>query len=369
MRSHRRGFARFLACAVAAVLALSLPSPDAGAALGGDRFYAGEVYRGEFGAPSVLVLGKTYYAYATTLDGLNLPVMTSTDLTTWRARPAYPLSAGYSTWSGYNDALPHPATFAVYKYSGGKLRTSVWAPSVAKIGSKYVAAYVIPVPSSTGRRCISIATSTSPIGAFRDTSTKPIVCSSQPGGSIDPQIFRPGNGYSYLLWKNSGVKGSVPTRIWVRRLAASGTSLAPGTRAHLLLQTAQPWEGNVIEAPAMAHYHHRFYLFYSGNHFIDSSYATGYAICSGPLGPCHRPSTHPLLATGWGVAGPGAASTFVDLQGRLRLAYSAWDQGHVGYPSDTSCLQTAYGCNQRKLHIATLTVGSTGRLHLADRGA
>jgi hypothetical protein len=223
---------------------------------------------------------------------------------------------------------------------------------------------VIPVPSDTQRRCISIASSSSPLGGFRDWSSAPIVCSNQPKGSIDPQIFQPGNGNSFLIWKNSGIPGQLATQIWVRRLDSTGLAFQPGTRAHLLLQTAQPWEGNVIEAPAMIHYAGHFYLFYSGNLYLTANYATGYAICSGPLGPCHRPVAGPLIASGGGVAGPGAGTPFVDLHGQLRFAYAAWDAGHVGYPTSSSCLQTAEGCNQRRMHIAAMSVDANGLLQV-----
>ena len=58
------------------------------AAPGSDRFWAGLPYAGEFGAPSIIREGGVYYAYATNLDGNNLPVMTSTDLVTWSSWPA-----------------------------------------------------------------------------------------------------------------------------------------------------------------------------------------------------------------------------------------------------------------------------------------
>src|SRR5680860_1120430 len=143
------------ACALLLLLAaVTSGASPAKASTGGDRFWAGKVYRGEFGAPSLLRVGSTYYAYATNTDGNNLPVMTSTDLVTCHA---------------------------------------------------------------------------------------------------------------------------------------------------------------------------------------GSRYAIGYATCAGPLGPCRRGSGRPLLATGGSVAGRGAQAPIVDKNGRLRLAYSAWTAGHVGYPSSGSC--------------------------------
>jgi beta-xylosidase len=187
-------------------------------------------------------------------------------------------------------------------------------------------------------------------------------------GSIDPQVLVTPTGTPFLIWKNAGVRGSTPTKIWSRQLNVAGTGWAPGSRSHFLLQTGPRWEGNVIEAPAMQYFKGRWYLFYSGNRYTTASYAIGYARCSGPVGPCRRPSGSPLIATGGRVAGPGAASALVDKAGQLRLAYSAWDIGHVGYPTSTACGRTAYGCNQRRLHVATLWADGRGLLHVSDRG-
>jgi hypothetical protein len=135
----------------------------------------------------------------------------------------------------------------------------------------------------------------------------------------------------------------------------------------VLLKTAQKWEGNVIEAPSPIKYAGRFYLFYSGNRYTTADYGIGYAVCRGPIGPCTRPQGRALLASGGQIAGPGAQSPFVDTNGTLRLAYSAWTTGHVGYPKGTACRDTAAGCNQRRLHVATLAVGRDGTLTVSQR--
>jgi beta-xylosidase len=367
MAARPRTLVRLVPAAIVLLASLLAPTP-AHASVGSDPFTAGQVYRGEFGAPSLLQVGSTYYAFGTNTAGDNVPAMTSKDLVTWRARPGWPVGR-YSTWAGYNDAFPKPASFAIYRPDvHGKPRTSVWAPSVAKVGATYVMAYVIPISPTSDKRCISLATSSRPLGPYVDRRSGPIVCSSDPLGSIDPQVYQPRDGVVYLIWKNAGVPGSTRTKIWSRRMNAQATAFAAGSRPHFLLQTRQPWEGHVIEAPAMQRFHGRYYLFYSGNRFVTAYYATGYAICAGPLGPCHRPTTHPLLATGGTVAGPGAASALVDATGHLRLAYSAWDRGHVGYPSSTACRNTSYGCNQRRLHIATLWADRKGLLHVSARG-
>ena len=343
---------------------VTVAAPAAHASTGADRFWAGQVYRGEFGAPSMLRVGSTYYAYATNTDGDNLPVMTSTDLATWRAREAWPVADGYSSWRGYNDAMPFPARWAARLGNG---KPGVWAPAVAALGGRYVDAYAVQMKPGSDRHCLTLATSPDPAGPFRDRSTGPLTCSSDPNGSIDPSWLQV-HGKVYLIWKNAGVPGRKPTQILARQMTADGLRFAPGSRAHLLLQTARPWEGNVIEAPSAIAYGGRIYLFYSGNRFATSHYAVGYATCQGPLGPCRRGSGRPLLASGGAIAGPGAQAPIVDRSGRLRLAYSAWTAGHVGYPTSATCRNSAAGCNQRRLHVATLTVGRGGALAVSRRG-
>ena len=351
---------RHLKLLISALLAIVVAGLGLGAApanaTGSGMFRASTVWHGQFGTPDVVRVGNTYWAYATTTGGDNLPIMHSTNLVKWVTRSPYPAGKNPGWWRGYNDGLPHPARWALYYiHRNGRSFASIWGPSVAWVHGHYVLTYAV----STGRpnrHCISVATSSSPRGPFVDSTRRPIVCSSDPGGSIDPQIIVD-RGRAYLIWKNAGVKGSTPTRIWSQQLTWSGTALAAGSRPHNLLVTARPWEGNVIENPAMIHYAGRYYLFYSGNSFISPKYATGYAICAGPLGPCRRPSTPgPLLATRGPVVGPGSASPFVGRFGGLRLAYAAWDRGYSG-PADPV-----------KLHCALLTVDGRGYLHVKWAG-
>ena len=168
-----------------------------------------------------------------------------------------------------------------------------------------------------GRRCISVARSSSVQGPYSDVEAGPLVCDSDPGGSIDPEVFTDTDGSRYLLWKSAGVPGSAPTKIKARKLAADGLSFAPGSSPVVLLQTELGWEDNSIENPSMVRYQGRYWLIYSGNEWESADYRTGQASCSGPLGPCTRSSSVPLIqntATEWSPAG---GSLFVDQAGRL----------------------------------------------------
>lgn len=344
-----------------AVVGVGAVSGGAHASVGSDDFRAGEVYHGDFPDPSVMRVGSTYYAFATTTGGKLLPEMTSPDLKTWTAHPS---STG-RWWQ--NDALLAAPVWAKQHYAHGRWRTSTWAPSVAPVQGGYVAAYAAPVSLDPQRMCVTLAHAKSPLGPFVDSSARPFVC-GRDQGSIDPKVYTDSLGVIWLLWKSEGIAGVDPTRIYVQQLNATATEFAPNSTPHTLLSTAQPWEGNVIENPSMVAYGGRTYLFYSANQYADSSYAIGYAECATTIGPCTRLGTVPLLATGGSVAGPGGQDAFVGRAGRLRLAYAAWDVGHVGYPTSTACRATAYGCNQRRLHVARLEAAEDGTLRVVDRG-
>ena len=362
-RRTARVLAALTALLTAAALTPATALSAAGALVKGDerRFFAGVPYSGEFASPQVLVDGGRYYAVATNEDGNNLPAMSSDDLRTWIPRAPLPDYSLYRNWALFNDALPRPASWAATRWKDGARRYGVWAPAIARMGGRYVAAYAAVVSWKKMRLCVSLAHADHPEGKYTDASTKPIVCSSDPRGSIDPDLITVG-GKNYLIWKNAGVKGSTPTTTWIRQLDDRATGFATGSKAHLLLKTTQAWEGNVTEAPDMIRYGGRLYLFYSGNAYTTRAYATGYAICAKVTGPCSRPTTKPLLRTNKVVVGPGGAAPFRDLQGRLRLAYHAWSGAEVGSRTPGVCGT----CPPRRMYVATLAAGAGGRLSVAD---
>lgn len=319
--------------------------------VGSDRFVRGQLYRGDFPDPAIVRNGNTYFAYSTTTANLNLPVIKSTDLRNWRV---------------VGEGLARPARWALSRKVGNRRVARTWAPTVARFGKRFVHAYATPARGAKDHRmCISISTSKRHWGGFVDRTRRPFVCPTN-RGAIDPEFYRAPNGLRYLLWKSEQT-ASYPSQLWSHRISGTGTRLY--STSGLLLQTREPWEGRVIENPSMIAYAGRYYLFYSGGSYADSTYATGYAVCTTPLGPCTRASTQPLLATGGNVAGPGGATAFLGASGRLHLAYAAWDYGNTGYPTSTACLRSAMGCAQRRLHVATLEAApGTGALTVTSRG-
>ncbi len=319
--------------------------------IGSDRFAAKRFYRGDFPDPSVLRHGRTWYAYGTTIASMNMPILASNDLVTWRA---------------VGDGLKKPARWAQSRKIGKRRFATTWAPTVARFGKRFVHAYATPVRGPGPRKmCISISTSKKPHRGFVDRTARPFICPAN-RGAIDPEFFTAPDGGRYLLWKSEQTS-THPSQLFISRVSATGTRLYATSH---LLTTQEPWEGRLIENPSMVSYAGRYYLFYSAASYANDTYATGYAICETPMGPCTRASTEPLLATGERVSGPGGASAFLDTARRLRLVYAAWDYGNTGYPSNNACLKTTAGCPQRRMHIATLAAApdASGALVVTDRG-
>jgi beta-xylosidase len=265
----------------------------------------GLVYPFDFPDPDMILVGHTYFAYATNSVAGNIGIIESSDLI---------------HWTSVGSALPSLPPWAVPHYT--------WAPAVAYIGGHYRLYYAVDV-AGKGKECISVATASQPQGPFVDTSTGPLECQLALGGSIDPSVFVDRDGSVDLLWKSGGAGSST---IWVVPLDPSGTKPASGSPPTKLLQPDQGWEGGTVEAPDLVWAGGRYLLFFSGNNWNRADYAVGFATCDGPLGPCRAAAT-PVLAKGAGVSGPGGESVFADGSGSWWMAFHAWVPGAVGFPN------------------------------------
>ncbi len=332
---------------------------------GAPWFKPGVAYNANFPDPTVTWDGTRYWAYATSTGGSLMPAMSSTDLKTWIPRPAYSPNP-YNADPFFNDSFPVPPSWTM----GGTNRSgkAQWAPGVVSLAGRWIAYTSWEV--APGRRCISVASASSPAGPFVDNNPGPLVCDSDPGGSIDPQPFIDSNGQPYLLWKSAGVPGSAPTKIKSRALSGDGLSFAPGSSPVAILETGLPWDGNSIENPSMIKHGGVYWLIYSGNEWESANYRMGQAACAGPLGPCGRTSDSPLIqntATEWS---PGGGTLFTDTSGRLRIIYQVWNAPYTSYPTNPNC-DRANLCasqGQRFYRIDGVAV-SNGRLSVDPIGS
>ena len=306
-RGTRRGGPRPLLLTLAlCVLGLLLAGP-ASAAHAGPGPSREPAYAGDFPDPSVLVTSSGYYAYATNSGGDNVQVRRSTD--------------DGRTWRRHPDALPRLPRWAAPGLT--------WAPSVERRGDRYVMYYTARYRRAA-RQCISVATSTTPVGPFVDTSAKPLVCQLSRGGSIDPAPFRDADGVGYLLWKSDDNALGRRSVLWSQRLRDDGLGLLGAPVA--VLRQDRPWEGYTMEGPTMVRVGKAYYLFYSSGWYDSANYAIGYAVCTSPRGGCRKVTTAgPWLRSRSLAAGPGGQSVFRDRSGRWRIAYHAWDPRKVGY--------------------------------------
>jgi hypothetical protein len=343
---------------------LVVGAPMASAYPGAPWFRPGVPYTQNFPDPMVVRDGGTYWAYGTSTGGSLMPAMSSTDLITWTPRPAYSPNP-YNADPFFNDAFPVPPRWT--RSGTSRDGNAQWGPGVARFGSTWVAFTSWEV--SPSRRCISMATATSPAGPFTDSSAEPFQCDADPAGSIDPEPFIDADGSAYLLWKSAGVVGSTPTRLWSRRLSADGRSFALFSRPNLLLATdpgtiingipqEDTWEGHGIENPSMVHNGGAYMLIYSANEWRSGDYRMGQARCEGPAGPCTRSSASPLLDNSVSRLGRGGGSIFTDGDGHIHLIDHYWNAPYTDYPPYPACVgsNTCTTQGQRRAELQPLSV-------------
>ena len=272
------------------------------------------VYRHNFPDPHVVLNNGEFTAYATN-DGINVPMLVSRDLVNWAQVTD---SAGRRI-----DAMPVLAPWV----EGGR----TWAPEVIKVGAKWLLYYT----AHSRRRnvqCLGVASADSPRGPFRDQSTDPLVCQYDQGGTIDANPFRDSDGKLYLYYKSDGNAVGKTTYIWGQQLSDDGLKVV-GDAVPLIKDDAK-WEWRLVEAPSMVRSPAGHQLFYSAAFFgwdpneRLSRYGTGYAICSGPLGPCKDAPENPILHSfndreAGCLSGPGHPGIF-QVGTRTFMAFHAW---------------------------------------------
>ncbi|HEY0130249.1 MAG TPA: glycoside hydrolase family 43 protein, partial [Allosphingosinicella sp.] len=273
------------------------------------------VFRENFPDPHIVRHDDEFIAYATNA-GINLPMLTSRDLVHW-------------TWvSGADgkrrDGMPELAPWVKEGFT--------WAPEVMKVGGKWLL-YYTAAHRKRNVQCLGVASADNPKGPFRDGSAEPLVCQFELGGTIDANPFRDTDGKLYLYYKSDGNRVGKKTVIWGQRLSEDGLSVVGSPAA--LVEDDRKWEWKLVEAPTMVRSPAGHQLFFSAAFFgwdpkeRLSRYATGYATCAGPLGPCRDAPENPILhsfndKTAGCLSGPGHTSIF-EARGRHFIAFHAWE--------------------------------------------
>jgi beta-xylosidase len=263
---------------------------------------ANPVMAGDYPDPSVIRVGRDYWATATTSEWApEFPLLHSRDLVHWRT------------------------VGAVFQKRPAWSVGSYWAPEISQYRGRFYIYYV--ARKKDGPLCVAVATSNNPAGPYRDHGT--LVC--QEVGSIDGFPVDDENGQRYLLWKEDGNSVSKPTPIWAQRLSPDGTRLI-GERKEIM-RNDQAWEkhatlpyGDLVEGPAIVRRNGWFYMFYSGNFCCarECNYAVGVARSRKLLGPWEKNPANPILAANEAWKCPGHGTVVTDERGRDYFLYHAY---------------------------------------------
>ncbi|MCU1344599.1 MAG: glycoside hydrolase, family 43 [Acidimicrobiia bacterium] len=259
----------------------------------------------DFPDPAVIRVDGAYFAFATNINGANVPVARSGDLQNWQIVADAVPAAHYPKWAS--------------------MRSLTWAPGVVQVAPNRFLLYASMPSATTGQQCIAVLAAAQPQGPYDDAKGGPLYCGS-PGstGAIDPAPMRTFDGKMYLYTKDV----SSSRQIWAHRLSADGTSLTANGSKFVLTADAN-WEAGGIENPTMVATAQGWWLLYSGNYWRSDLYGIGAARCDGPLGPCHKVTTdQPWLSSAAGYSGPGGATVVARPDGELMLAFHSWDAAH-----------------------------------------
>jgi beta-xylosidase len=257
--------------------------------------YANPVLAGDYPDPSIIRVGRDYWATATTSHWAPLfPILHSRDLVNWTV-----VGAAMQKRPDWSDG-------------------NYWAPEIAYYSGRYYIYYT--GHKKGGSLCVAVMTATNPRGPYTDHG--PLVC--QDAGSIDAMAVTDENGRRYLVWKEDGNSRNQPTPIWAQPLSSDGTRLV-GERRELIRNTAA-WESNLVEGPFILRRGGYFYMFYSGNACCGRgcNYAMGVARSRQLLGPWEKNPANPILKGNDDWKCPGHGSIVVDARGRDFLLYHAY---------------------------------------------
>ncbi|ESQ90146.1 hypothetical protein ABAC460_10370 [Asticcacaulis sp. AC460] len=230
-------------------------------------------------------------------------------------------SADGLTWSAPVDAMPRTPSWA------RRYGSDIWAPEVMKVGDKYVmyfsARHARKLRPDGLTLCVGVAVADAPEGPFLPKG-EPLTCGGDIG-AIDANPFRDGDDL-WLYVKTDGNCCGVPTGIIAQRLSPDGLALTGEPHVVSGVTNDMPWEGGVIEATQMIKRGPIYWMFYAGNDYSNEKYATGYAMCKTPIGPCLDAKENPILKSEPGtppLTGPGHQSLF-EIDGDMWIAYHGW---------------------------------------------
>lgn len=259
------------------------------------------VIRGDFADPSVIKVGDTYYATATSSNWAPaFPIMKSKDLQSWQQT---------------GSVFPDLAFWADFYY---------WAPELNYDNGRVYVYYT--AHKKGGNLCVGVASADSPEGPFKDHG--PLVC--QEVGSIDGFPMRDENNKLHLIWKEDGNSVNKPTPIWIQEMNEERTALI-GEKKELFRNDA-PWEANLVEGVSIVKNNGYFHAIYAaaGCCGPGCTYATGIARAKKLTGPWEKYAGNPIMTAqgDWKCQGHGTA---ISHQGKNYFMFHAYNKASNKY--------------------------------------
>jgi xylan 1,4-beta-xylosidase len=265
--------------------------------------YRNPVQAGDYPDPSVIRVGKDFYATATSSEwGPEFPILHSRDLVNWNI---------------VGVVFPKRPDWSVGNY---------WAPEIWQENGKFYIWYV--ARRKGGPLCIAVATATKPTGPYTDHGA--LEC--QEVGSIDAFPIRDENGKLFVVWKEDGNSVGAPTPLWAQEFDENRMKLV-GRRQQILRNDPNSWEGNLVEGPYIIRRDGYFYMFYSGNACCGRgcNYAMGVARSRTLLGTWEKYDQNPILKGNETANCPGHGTIVTLENGRAFMLYHAYDPKDVNY--------------------------------------
>ena len=242
------------------------------------------VLKGYWADPQVAMFNSKFYIYPTT-DGIAnwgatvFHAFSSTDLATWKDEGII-LDLANVSWG----------------------KTNAWAPGITVKNGTYYYYFC-------DAKQIGVATSTSPVGPFKDVLGKPLVTAGQYGGqSIDPYVFDDDNGRSYLFFGNGNANGAELNADMVSFKTTPTTIALNGFR-----------EGSVVFKR-----NGKYYFMYSVSGTDSPDYHVAYAMSNAPLGPYTGGTTVLQSNTSLGIQSTGHNSVLALPNGDYYIVYHRW---------------------------------------------
>ncbi|MES2646384.1 MAG: family 43 glycosylhydrolase [Bacteroidota bacterium] len=255
------------------------------------------VLPGDYPDPSVVKIGDTYWASATTSN--------------WA--PVYPLLQS-------KDLLHWTTTGHIFKTLPGWADYYFWAPEITYDNGKVYVYYA--AHKKGGNLCVAVASADKPEGPYIDHG--PLICEA--AGSIDAFPMRDENGKLYIIWKEDANSVVKPTPIWAMEMNEARTAVT-GTRTELFRNDTASWEKNLVEGVSMIKNNDYYYAIYAGAGCCGKActYGVGIARSKSLLGPWEKYSKNPVLTGNdkWSCPGHG---TMVEKDGRHFFMYHAYDK-------------------------------------------